>query len=162
MDQDTYRKNRKVFFLYATTITCIIVGLFLHYEKMQFISEQVSQILAVLFILASYFLLLRIASRLKQKEIHGLGAIAWASLLLFGTGNTSRIAGGTWLSILHSISIIVLIYFLVDGIIRFSVSLIVRIKTSAISEEKTIDSIDTVVAIITSLAAIIISIVEIC
>ena len=162
MDQDTYCKNRKVFFLYAITITCIIVGLSLHFEKMRIISEQVSQILAVLFILASYLLLLRIASRLKQKEIHGLTAIAWASLLLFGVGNTSGIEGGIWLSILHSITVIILIYFLVDGIIRFSVSLIVRTKTSAIAEEKTIDSIDTVVAIITSLAAIIISIIEVC
>ena len=160
MNQDTYRKNRKVLFLYATTITCVVVGLMLHFGKLVCISEQISQLLTIIFILAGYYLILKIASRLKEKEIHGLTAIAWASLLLFGMGNANEFSVGPFFSVLRTVSMVVLVYFLVDGIIRFVISLVSKAKAATVAEEKTIDSIDTIVAILTSLIAIIISVIE--
>ena len=161
LNRETYFKNRKVFLLYSSMITCIIVGLFLHYGRLIFISDKISETLSLLFIFAGYILLLRIASRLKKKEIHGLSSIAWASYLLFMQSYASSFSY-LWLEVIKAVTTIVLIYFLIDGIIRFIISLISRIRTAASSEEKTIDSIDTAVAVVTSLTAIIISIIEIC
>ena len=65
-----------------------------------------------------------------------------------------------WLEILQAVSTSILIYFLVDGIIRLVFSLVQKIKSLEGLQSKTVESIETVVAVVTSVAAIIISIVE--
>ena len=161
MDRSTYFKNQKVFFLYSATITCIIVGVLFHYGKLEVASNKVSSILATLFILAGYLLFLKIARRLKQKEIHGLTNIVWATYLLFSQGYYRSSLQGLFWSILQAVETVVLVYFLVDGIIRFIISLVDVIKAASVTGEKTIASVDTAIAIVTSLLAIIISIIEI-
>ena len=160
MDKEIYFKNQRVFLLYSITITCIIVGLFLHYGKLVLVSNKITKAVSFLFIVTSYFLFLRIATRLKQKGIHGLSAIAWAALLLFLFGEANVEGYNIGWSVLHVLLTIFFIFALVNGIIRFVVSLIMTIKKAADTEEKTVESIDTTIAIITSLVAIIISIIE--
>lgn len=161
MDREAYYKNYKVFFLYSSTITCIIMGLSLHYGKLIVVSDKVSSILAMLFILAGYLLLHKIATRLKNKDIHGLRNIVWATFLLFSQGYYDSLQG-VWWSILRVVETVILVYFLVDGIIRFIISLVSVIKTISTTDNKMIESVDTSVAIVTSMIAIIISIIEIC
>ena len=160
MDKETYFKNQRVFFLYSATITCIIIGLFLHYGKLVLISDKITKAVSFLFIVASYFLFLRIAARLKKKDIHGLSAIAWAALLLFIFGEANVEGYNTGWSVLNVLLTVLFVFSLVDGVIRFVVSLIMTVKKAANTEEKTVESIDTTIAILTSLVAIIISIIE--
>ena len=96
MDRETYYKNYKVFFLYSSTITCIIIGLLLHYGRMIVVSDKVSSILSTLIILAGYILLLIIAKRLKKKDIHGLSNIVWATYLLFSQEYFDSLQGVWW------------------------------------------------------------------
>ena len=161
MDRETYYKNYKVFFLYSSTITCIIIGLLLHYGRMIVVSDKVSSILSAFIILAGYILLLIIAKRLKKKDIHGLSNIVWATYLLFSQGYYDSLQG-VWWSIVLAVETVILVYFLVDGIIRFIISLVSVIKTMSTKDNKMIESVDTAVAIVTSMVAIIISIIEIC
>ena len=133
----------------------------LHYGKLISGYDLVTDILSMVFMFIGYFLFLKIAKRLKEKIIHGLTNIAWSSYILFIQGVNKGSSPGLYVTIISFITAVLSIYCLVDGIIRFILSLISVIKVSSATGEKTVESIDTAVAIATSLIAIVISIIEI-
>lgn len=160
MSKEEYLKHRKEIFLYAITISCLIIGILFHCGSMRIASDKISLTISSLFILTSYYLLLKMGKNLKQRDIHGVQAIAWASFVLYLLSISKSGDMPLWLEILQAVSTSILIYFLVDGIIRLVFSLVQKIKSLEGLQSKTVESIETVVAVVTSVAAIIISIVE--
>lgn len=160
MSKEEYLKHRKEISLYAITISCLIMGILFQCGSIRIASDRISSTISSLFILASYYLLLKLGKNLKQRDIHGIQGIAWASFLLYLSSQSISEDMPLWIEILQAISIAVLIYFLIDGIIRLVFSLVLKIKKMGGAQERTVESIETVVAVVTSVAAIIISIVE--
>ena len=160
MSKEEYLEHRKEISLYAITISCLIMGILFQRGSLQVASDKISSTISGFFILASYYLLLKLGKDLKQRDIHGIQSIAWASFIIYLLSYSINADTPLWLEILQAVSAAMLIFFLVDGIIRLVFSLVQKIKKMGGTQEKTVESIETVVAVVTSVAAIIISIVE--
>lgn len=160
MDQKYLKERRNIKFC-AATITCLVMGVMLRYGCMTIISSQITQIVSIVFIYASYFMLLCIGRHIKKQGVHGIQNIAWSALIFYSLSLSSSAENVLWISIIHAITVTLCMFFLVDGIIRFGFSLVTRLKEMDKNGVESVDSIETVVAILTSLSAIVFSIIEI-
>lgn len=159
MNKEEFLKHRKEMLLYSLTITCLIVGVLFRTNKLFIASDKVIAALSAVFILASYMLLLKIGADLNKKDIRGVQTIAWAAFLLYTKSIAVEENSALWVAIIDAISTFGAIFFLTFGSLQFVFSLINKIKAMDKKESKMIESMETVVAIVTSIAAIIISII---
>ena len=133
------------------------------WRKMKVLQEVLrlkwSAILATLFILFSYLLLLVIAKELKKRDIHGIRDSAWAAFILFliqkGIDDSPK-----WLFICFFIGEILCIYSIINGLIRLSISIAYYIKTASNAEGKIISSVETIIVAFTAIISIVISLLK--
>ena len=143
----------------SLTVTCFVVGVLLEFGVLSFLSVKWSAILATIFILFSYLLLLVIAKELKKRDIHGIRDSAWAAFILFliqkGIDDSPK-----WLFTCFFIGEILCIYSIINGLIRLSISIAYYIKTASNAEGKIISSVETIIVAFTAIISIVISLLK--
>lgn len=147
-------------FLYSGTITCLISGALFSKEIIKIGSTQTIKIIATSLFIISYFLLLVIGKKLKEKEIYGIQEIAWAIFILFIQLWYDTTSNQLWIEIIAAITKFILIFTLVDGVILLIRSIVIKLQKMNKEQKKTIDSVEAIIATTTSVVAIIISIIE--
>ncbi len=159
MTKEEFLKYRKELLLYSATIASLVTGVLFQTGKMYVASDKVSFAIATILILGSYLLLQTIGARLNKKGVHGVQVIAWAAFILYTQTLADSEDPALWLSILSSVTSLCAIFYLVYGVLQFALSLTQKIRDMDKSQRKTMESVETVVAVVTSIAAIIISII---
>ena len=161
MDKDIFFRNRKKILLYTNTITCFIISILFRKDIVVIYSSEVSTLIAYVFLIASYVMFMTIAFKLTNKGIYGLPAIGLASFVLqTNVAFRSFSIMKWWWHIVLAILVFYYVSTLVYGLIHLAISLVYVVKKQLTSDDKTADSIDIVVAVVTSIIALVLSIIE--
>lgn len=154
MNFQEYWKIYKEINLFAWFFTCIIISIIVR-TRLIIYSFKVSQCISLVFIFASYYILLRIGKALKPYDIHGISDIARYSMVLFSIINVLDTSGSevhfAWKAILF-LCVVLYLRFTIDGLIRLFMSVVFLIKKNA--EGFYPMSIEGAIAIFTSTIAI--------
>ena len=159
MKKDVFFKLKKKISFYALTITTLILSALLKMGIIIIVSYKISATISFCLLLVAYFMLLKIADSLKKQDIHGMTALLWSVMML---SNLISLFGKT--SMFWQITGFVLLAFFVfvaiDGIIRLILSFLYKLKEMREADEDAVINLESVVAIITSVIALVISCVE--
>jgi hypothetical protein len=159
MKRETYLQIQKKIWFYALTITLVIIASLIKVGTVIIVSQEISATVSVCLFLLAYFMLIRIAEELKKKDIHGIQAVTYAFFMLNLLSQLLYCSSVAW-SIINSLSIMFLIFFMIDGIIRLILSLYCKLKEIRKVNEIDVVNAESIVAIVTSLIAVVISCVE--
>ena len=158
MNREEYFKHRKDIRLYTLIITCVVLGTIIKSSQWISLSEKADKLISALLYIISYWLLLYAVSRLKAHEIHGMHAIVWSSFILYGLSLSDISKLGIAFLILRFLTISGCLFFLVDGTIRFVLSVIYKLKKTNGKSDGTAEAVEIVMAVVASLTAIIVSV----
>lgn len=161
MTKEVYNKLKKEIWIYAATFTSLIAAILFQKGIVYIASESVSKTIALGFFSITYFLLLLIAKRLREKDIHGIQAMAWSLYTVMPLMLSNPYEVKLWFSILRTLIVVGAVFSFVDGAIRFLLSLIyIWQKNNKSDERDLLGSVESVIAVITSIIAIVISLHE--
>lgn len=160
MDIKEYLSIRKDIDLFVIFFTSIVAAILLR-TKFIIYSVALSHGVSLIFIFISYFSLMRIGKRMKEHEVHGISAIAWASMGLFSISNIFAYSNARlempWLLLLF-ISVVIYVKFAIDGMARLFMSIVYVSKKR---NENSLIAVEGTIAMFTSIIALIITLVDI-
>lgn len=159
MTKEEYLKIQKRIWLYALTITMAVVAFLLNRSVIEIVSTQVTVAIEVLFLVATYIMLMVIANRLKCIDIHGITALTWACMGLYQVLPLSASINPFW-QVTKFLLLLCYIFAFVDGTIRLLLSLGRKLRDIREKDKDNAESIESIIAIVTSLIALFISCVE--
>lgn len=109
--------------------------------------------------LIAYLMLIKIGEMLRQSDIHGVRAVAWASIALYNLSMIKQQNSFVW-EIIDFCLMVGFIFAAIDGAIRLLVSFSYKLKELRSNSEIEVANLESVIAIVTALVAIGISFVE--
>jgi membrane protein len=159
MKREDYLKIQKQVWLYALTMTMPLGALLLNQGVIRVISDRVTATIEALFLVATYVMLIIIANRLKRIDIHGVTASVLAAMGLYQVLQLNENVDTFWQVTKFLLSICYIFAF-VDGTIRLLLSLGHKLRDVRKTDKENAESIESIIAIVTSLIALFISCVE--
>lgn len=159
MKREEYLKIQKQVWLYAFTMTMPLAALLLNRGVIRVISDRVTASIEVLFMVATYVVLIIVANRLKHIGIHGVTASALTAMGLYQVLQLNENIDTFWQVTKFLLSVCYIFAF-VDGTIRLLLSLGHKLRDIRKTDKDNAESVESIIAIVTSLIALFISCVE--